>query len=323
MSEQTPSPFAEKKISPKTVDDILSLVDHEDSNAAREKLVELLKPLSPDTFDFVWSELSKRLVSAERAAQHEDFLLGAYLSIARDWTKERLDDDLGITWITERRGQSDEKQEIQIRNPFSKETYDLSTILPADYRFVADSSYFCLLTDKTVHFNVGEMYTKGFLLKVLHEIGHAHQPKISSKIIFSVGERLELMGTMIRSKLFPSISTNTEEPVTLHSNILGTAEVAPNAMPDWFLEKSTEAEIQSERNAWAFALRTAQLLQREGFDIAKDFDSYGDIKDLIEYSLLSYDVALAGERRKRALHTDFTTEPAYTHTAEKMPEKEL
>lgn len=317
MSEQ--SPFPERKISQKTVDDILSLVDHEDIKAARLQLVELLKPLSPETFDFVWSELSKRLQSAEKAARHEDFLLGAYLSVARDWNKERLDDDLRITWITERQGQTDERQEIQIQNPLTKETYNLSTILPADYRFVADSSYFCQFIDKTVHFNVGEMYLKGFLLKVLHEIGHAHQPKMSSQLEFSVGERLELIGTMLRSKLFPTPRTQSEELVTLRSNIVGTAEIAPDAMPDWFLEKSTEAEIQSERNAWAFALRTAQLLQKEGFDIPEDFDSYGDIKDLIEYSLLSYDIGLASERGKRALRTEYTTAPSFTHTAEKLP----
>jgi len=159
------------------------------------------------------------------------------------------------------------------KNTFKEK--DLTQYLPPGTSFVESGDFFYDLTTRQVAFPKDKIKFRGFLLSLFHEIGHAHQKIENLKSIIEILKR-EITQKESSQEYSKDISSLSDEYF----------------LPQEYLDKLFKEKIESERNAWAFALSTLKKLQKEGFDVFSEFTSAKQIKDFIAFHLSTYDILL-------------------------------
>lgn len=156
------------------------------------------------------------------------------------------------------------------------ERFDVQHLLPEGYTFVESDHAFCDRKKQEVGINLERIGTRGDLITLLHEIGHA----VNS----------------------PDIERTTDQ---LHHEIFGNRKkIKPNASMEILFREldemlkrklrvlTFEEDIStiSERSAWAYALEVSRILAKSGYDIFADFDSTSEVRDYINACLTSYEI---------------------------------
>jgi hypothetical protein len=161
--------------------------------------------------------------------------------------------------------------QIHLLKKDSSESIYLNSFLPSGFRFVRGEEFKCSQFQKEVHFRSEDVNRQGFLLALFHEIGHAHEKHRHRKrdiVAFSV----QMMGLFLKN--FKKI---------------GKKEIsAERLIPDWFYEKDRSIKIDSERDAWAYALHKMRDLNRKGYDVFSGFDTVDDIINFCHSALATY-----------------------------------
>lgn len=115
---------------------------------------------------------------------------------------------------------------------------------------------------------------KGFLLILLHEIGHAHT------LAELTPEEIERDGNLRKSMFFKKMES-ANAPVTL----------PPQERKDY--EKLV---IGNERDAWAWALKNLRRLRREGIDLEPELKTNKDLLEFIHGALVLYEPEINAEQ---------------------------
>lgn len=143
---------------------------------------------------------------------------------------------------------------------------NIGDFLPRGYQFEPGQLFACNLASRKVIFDSDKVMLRGFLLTLMHEIGHAH-----------LGYPLpQLTCRQIATLFFGRIYRVMRE----------------RRLPFWYKELQWHMQATHERGAWAFALRKCVLLTREGFNVLSGFSSVHEVFDYISYHLLTYQLSL-------------------------------
>lgn len=67
-------------------------------------------------------------------------------------------------------------------------------------------------------------------------------------------------------------------------------------LPQWYLNKRAKSDAQSERDAWAYALRSLRELERDGYDVFAGYKNVAQIRAYVAYCLYTYDTDLFMKR---------------------------
>lgn len=63
-------------------------------------------------------------------------------------------------------------------------------------------------------------------------------------------------------------------------------------LPQWYLNKRAKSDAQSERDAWAYALRSLRKLEQEDYDVFAGYEKIAQIRAYVAYCLYTYDMDL-------------------------------
>jgi hypothetical protein len=119
------------------------------------------------------------------------------------------------------------------------------------------------------------MNSKGGVLSVLHEIGHARNyesGKIEKSPFYTLSLNEKLIAGAINTMQFARIDL----PAKLKS-------------PQWLKDKQQSWLARNERAAWAYALQEGRALEKQGFHIFAGFKNTEDIRDFINTALMTYE----------------------------------
>lgn len=183
--------------------------------------------------------------------------------------------------------------DLRLRHKESGKEIDLSIFLLPKYFFGKDESFICRDGEKKIGFPENELQFRGFLLSLFHEIGHSHEEREHSTTpwddLHALGSLLtkwiKFMGIAIKKELKQKGSGKE------YMNIVRKLDV-DSLLPHWYLDKKSKADAQSERNAWAYALRSLRKLKQEGYDVFAGFENTDQIRAYVTYCLYTYDTAL-------------------------------
>tara|TARA_Y100000310_G_scaffold341527_1_gene440947 strand:+ start:1183 stop:1794 length:612 start_codon:yes stop_codon:yes gene_type:complete len=156
------------------------------------------------------------------------------------------------------------------------ESLDLASYLPEGFNFQAGNRYTCYPEKGVITFPPGELKYRGAALALLHETGHAHfgPPNAHYSLFEKIRSTVQVLSKSVR------VSGRREELGELPTQAL---------WPDWLIMKEHDADIATERKAWAFALKQARRIEKEnGFQIFADFSNAQDVKNFISYGLLTH-----------------------------------
>jgi hypothetical protein len=62
-------------------------------------------------------------------------------------------------------------------------------------------------------------------------------------------------------------------------------------LPEWMYESYMSGRAKTERGAWAYALKQSRKLEKGGYNVLAGFENVADVKEYINCSLLSYELA--------------------------------
>jgi len=163
----------------------------------------------------------------------------------------------------------------------------LTDFLPDGYTLKPGEEFICRTSSKEIIFDKNRLESRGFLLSLAHEIGHAYmnrQHATSDVIKFSVQVLFEWIKNLrIKYK-------KTVENGFIQKKIVLTAKDIDELIPDWFREKNKNFQISDERDAWAFAIKNLKKLQENGYDTFNGFANEHEVIQYVEYMLLSYEI---------------------------------
>jgi len=181
--------------------------------------------------------------------------------------------------------------EIKLRHKENGKEKKLNMFLPPGHFFEKDESFIYRSRQKKIGYPENEVKFRGFLLSLFHEIGHYHE-KIEHSI--STWESLKALWFGV-AKLIKSISIKKDiqdKEVVKKTTYRFTSLTADEVLPGWYIDKRSEDESKSERNAWAFALRSLRKLNQEGYNVFAGFENVSQIQSYVAYCLYTYDVDL-------------------------------
>ncbi len=167
---------------------------------------------------------------------------------------------------------------ILLRDKITGYERDLGNFLPPGVRFKASDHFAFAPNEKEVLFKKDEVESRGFLLGLFHEIGHA---KTTRRHEMPVLEELKAFLQALSSFL-TSLKKNGLSP--------DKKRAVEDYLPAWYLEKEVALTAQSERNAWAYALKALRELQRDHFAVFTGFKNADAISHYINRCLYTYDV---------------------------------
>lgn len=132
-----------------------------------------------------------------------------------------------------------------------------------------------------------------FLVSLFHEMGHSDawhsgeeniEPSFMDKIVAdfeSLFERIKKINTDRRDGGIRD---------ALITDKLLKEYVNPNEFtPLWYQDKKQKLISRSERNAWAFALRSLRDLQKKGISAFDGFANFSELRSYIDTCLLTYE----------------------------------
>ncbi|MBI3633693.1 MAG: hypothetical protein HY226_05385 [Candidatus Vogelbacteria bacterium] len=185
---------------------------------------------------------------------------------------------------------------VELKNTSSEQKINLTQFLPPDFRFAQGRRFECRSFAQEVLIPIQDLRYRGSLVKLFHEIGHANEH------IEHMPPPYEAMGIIyghIRSLLNELKNTlNQIAAVAQGKESSKAAHTKPeNLLPVWYLDEKSKTQSQAERGAWAFALKSLRKLEKDGFDVFGEFGSVEEIKEYINFALLTYDLEYLGKKR--------------------------
>jgi len=171
------------------------------------------------------------------------------------------------------------------------EEKDLNIFLPSEHFFGKDETFIYRGREKKIGFPENELEFRGFLLSLFHELGHSHEKQEHS---ITTWDTLKALWEGV-SKWAKSIRIKKEEQESEQgkkSVYRITSLPAEALLPQWYLDKRSHSEAKSERDAWAYALRSLRKLKQEGYDVFAGFDNVDQIRAYVAYCLYTYDTEL-------------------------------
>lgn len=182
---------------------------------------------------------------------------------------------------------------LRLRHKENGVEKNLNTFLPPEHFFGEDETFIYRRREKKVGFPKNGVKFRGFLLSLFHEIGHSRQKRGHPTTRW---EDIKAFGSFLK-KLTRYFVIALKKELRQKGSGKKFMEMVEkldvdSLLPLWYLDKIAKADAQSERNAWAYALRSLRKLEREGFNVFSGFENVAQIRAHIAYCLYTYDVAL-------------------------------
>lgn len=156
--------------------------------------------------------------------------------------------------------------------------FDLSTLLPDNIKigFRQGERFEHSHEEAEVAYAASQIGNVGAVLNLLHEIGHIYQTTQNRK--FHIFDVIRWMNKNLWEKMVKSNKYHVE-----------------GLLPSWFDEQKYNAGVKHERGAWAFALKSARMLESMGYNVLQEFESNRQVQDYINYRL---HISEQGRQRK-------------------------
>lgn len=170
---------------------------------------------------------------------------------------------------------------------------DLSTYLPPEHFFGKDEIFIYRGREKKVGFPENELELRGFLLSLFHEIGHSHEKRKHSTTRW---DDLRALGGLLK-RWFEYVTIAVKKELKQKGSGEKFMETVKkldvdSLLPQWYLDKKSKSDAQSERSAWAHALRSLRKLEQEGYDVFAGYENTAQIRAYVAYCLYTYDTDL-------------------------------
>ncbi|MDP3770228.1 MAG: hypothetical protein Q8R40_04815 [bacterium] len=181
---------------------------------------------------------------------------------------------------------SDRNFDIEIRNDGDQyavwlikntEAINLSLWISKKYHIKQSDTFACWPLINAITCNTNHLPFRGFLLSLLHEIGHSHQEFDVSA--FTMREDIKLFSEWCARYLYVIFSAPWKLLELEHDWF----------SPWYYFDRLYKKSAKQERDAWAFALAHCRKLEKSGFNALADFKSAREIRDYIDYHLSSYE----------------------------------
>ena len=174
---------------------------------------------------------------------------------------------------------------LRLKHKEGEKERDLGIFLPTEHYFGKDKEFVYNGREKKICFPENEIEFRGFLLSLFHEIGHSHESRGHSTTTW---DSIKALWEGV-SKLARSIRIKKEERESEGAVYKVTSLPAEALLPQWYLDKISHSEAKSERNAWAYALRSLRKLKQDGYDVFAGFENTAQIRAYVAYCLYTYD----------------------------------
>jgi len=216
---------------------------------------------------------------------------------------------VNTNFSTEIIGNSNSQQEIRLQKE-DGESISLNALLPKGYRFQEADKFAVNMKERAISFMPEIMKSKGSVLNVLHEIGHARNyesGKIEASTFYTLSPTEKL-----RAGIFYAMRSLKKIGLPVKTT-----------SPQWLKDKRQSWKARDERAAWGYALQEGRALEKQGFYIFAGFKNTEDIKGYINTALMSYEV---GKIERDLLFSDkktidFTAKFVKQHVLEKKLEE--
>lgn len=180
---------------------------------------------------------------------------------------------------------------LRLKHKESGKEKDLNTFLPPEHFFGKDEIFVYRIKEKKIGFPENELEFRGFLLSLFHELGHSHEKQEHSITTWdslkALWEVFFKWAKSIRLKKEKQENEQSKESVYRATSL--PTEVL---LPPWYLDNLSHSRAKSERDAWAYALRSLRKLKQEGYDVFAGFENVAQIRSYVAHCLLTYDVNL-------------------------------
>lgn len=182
---------------------------------------------------------------------------------------------------------------LRLRHKENGVEKNLNTFLPPQHFFGKDETFVYRRREKKVGFPENEVKFRGFLLSLFHEIGHSHEKRGHATTPW---DEIKAFGSFLKKLIQYYVIALKKEIKQKGSGeeFINTVKNlgVEGLLPPWYLDKMARSKSQSERNAWAYALRSLRKLEREGFDVFSGFENVAQIRAYIAFNLFTYDIDL-------------------------------
>lgn len=170
---------------------------------------------------------------------------------------------------------------------------DLRTYLPPGHFFEEGEVFAYEGKEKKVCFPKNELEFRGFLLALFHEIGHSWEKREHATTRW---DNIRAAGSILKKwmkYMAKAVKLERKQSGLGIKFIDIVKDLDPDSLlPGWYLDKKAKSDAQSERNAWAYALRSLRSLAQEGYDVFAGYDNAAQIRDYVGHCLYSYDLNL-------------------------------
>ncbi len=182
---------------------------------------------------------------------------------------------------------------LRLRHKESDQEKDLNAFLPPEHFFGKDKIFVYKGREKKVGFTENELEFRGFLLSLFHEIGHSHEKHGHSTTRW---DDLRALGGLLKKLLHYIVMASKKEKEQAGSGKKFLENIkklgVDSLLPQWYIDKRSKSDAKSERDAWAYALRSLRKLESEGYDVFAGYDNVAQIRAYVAYCLYTYDTDL-------------------------------
>jgi len=174
-------------------------------------------------------------------------------------------------------------------------TFDLKGLLPEGFKLRRTNSPLMggNLKAKELFINVANVNKRGFILGLLHEIGHAHLKEpghgmLNQKVDIELLKAATLVLRVGAGLLKDKFSGKNQKEREFERLQLLQSEIK-DLLPSWYMEQFDTSLAKIERGSWAYALKNARKLEEKGFNVLAGFDSAEEVRDHISADLFTYE----------------------------------
>lgn len=190
---------------------------------------------------------------------------------------------------------------VKMKKEDGKE-FDLNTLLPEGFKFrtTQETRSECLdRKTKEILVNPDTLSRRGSVLALLHEVGHTYQEDTSSLANIDVDtlsrqQQLDLLKSItqiLMKSMFARVKKVFSKESTGLSQKIKDQEDVHGLLPTWCAGDYDKLLARNERDAWAYSLKKARGLEREGFDVFSGFESTEQVHEFVNTALLSHEIS--------------------------------
>ena len=228
-----------------------------------------------DELTNMFNEAYKRLLS-KLAAEHKE--LGKKVV-----GKEQKNRNFKIHVYMSQKGHT---QICIVHKETGKEVSLNSYLLPR-WRFIPSDKFVCNYRKRQILFNSEDVRNRGFLLSLMHEIGHSRRFFHPTKNIASgLWFLIKMIVRFISHFRFEKIRDPEENKTTIK---IVTPEPEEVYYPFRYKDVGGYNSALSERESWAYSLKQLRKLKRRGYNVFEGYVSASHIHYYIAYCLITYD----------------------------------